>query len=140
MPSNDGAEAEKAFIERIMSQPNCWVERIRDAKDLRGINRGRAVGDFAKPSDFLVTQAGRLEYAEVKSTQNPRRFSFSQIEAAQKSAALKQAAINGPYNFYIFSYGTSKWYIMPCLTYAAALSHGDVSIKLEDLREWHLPT
>lgn len=133
---NDGTAAEEAFVKRIMRQPNSWVERVRDAKDLRGINRGRKVGDFAKPCDFLVTQKGLLSYAEVKSTLNPRRFPFSQVGEAQRSAALKQAAIGGPYRFYIFSYTHSKWYIMDCQVFAAAIERGDSSIKFEDLIEW----
>lgn len=136
MPRNDGTEAQDAFVKTVMAKPRTWVERFRDAKDLRGINGGRPVGDFAKPSDFLVTENGSLHYAEVKSTQNPRRFRFSQIEDGQRSAALKQAAIGGPYKFYIFSYGTSKWYLMDCQVYADAISQGKSSVLLEDLETW----
>lgn len=133
---NDGTAAQEAFVARVMKQPKAWVERFRDAKDLRGINGGRAVGDFAKPADFLVTEAGSMHLAEVKSTQNPRRFSFGQIEAYQHATALKQAAIGGPYTFYLFSFGTSKWYKMDCKTYAAYIESGAASIKLIDLPEW----
>lgn len=136
MPKNDGTEAQDAFVARILSQPHSWVERFRDAKDLRGINGGRAVGDFAKPSDFLVTQNGAHRYVEVKSTQNPRRFSFSQIEDGQRSMALKQAVIGGPYEFAIFSYGTGKWYIMDAATFSQAVNDNKASIKFEDLSEW----
>ena len=133
---NDGSAAQLAFVDRIMETPNSWVERFRDAKDLRGINGGRAVGDFAKPADFLVTQHGETFYSEVKSTSNARRFSFGQIESYQHATALKMAAVGGHYFFFIFSFGTSKWYILDCQTYAKAVSTGSASILLTDLIEW----
>ena len=133
---NDGSEAEEAFINRKMNRPGVVIERIRDAKDLRGINNGRAVGDFAKPSDFLVTEDGLLHYAEVKSCQGSVSFPFSNIKPGQKSAALRQAAVGCPYVFYIWSYGLEQWFLMPAKQFAEVRRAGKSSIKFKDLQEW----
>lgn len=137
---NDGREAQKAFVERILSLPNTVVERFYDQSDLRGLNRGRPVGDFPKPSDFLVTQAGAVGFAEVKSIQGSVSFPFGNIETGQRSAALRQAAAGAGhcYRFYIFSYGTGHWYIMDANQFAAAIKAEKKSIKLQELSKWEL--
>lgn len=138
MSSNDGKAAQDAFVARILAQPNTVVERFYDQSDLRGLNRGRAVGDFPKPSDFLVTQNGRLRYAEVKSIQGAVSFPFGNIETGQRSAALRQAAAGAGdcYHFYIFSYGTSEWYVMTADQFAEAIKAEKKSIKLQELKKW----
>lgn len=133
---NDGKEAEKAFIARMMATPGTVIERIYDASDLRGLNNGRPIADFKKPSDFLVTQHGLLSYREVKSVQSATSFPFANLEDGQRSAALRQAAVGGPYVFHIFSFGLGRWFLMPASTFAAAVEAGKSSIKFADLKEW----
>lgn len=132
---NDGKEAERAFLARL-SRPGVVVERIRDQSDLRGINGGRAVADFKKPADFLVTENGLLSYREVKSVQSSTSFPFSNIEDGQRSAALRQAAVGGPYFFHLFSYGLGKWFIMTAEKFRAVIDDGKSSVKFKDLPEW----
>jgi len=132
---NDGKSAEAAFLARL-DKPGVVVERFWDQRDLRGINNGRPVGDFPKPADFLVTENGLMHYAEVKSNENPTRFSFGDIRPKQRSTALKQAAVGGPYWFYIFSYALGQWFRMGAEQFAAAVTAGQKSIKYEELTPW----
>ena len=135
--TNDGKDAERAFLARIKRSPETVVERFWDQSDLRGINKGRAVADFAKPSDFLVTQDGNIHYAEVKSVQSATSFPFANLEAGQRSAALRQAAVGGDYRFYLFSYGLGEWFIMYADIFATALATGKSSVKFNALPRWN---
>lgn len=133
MAKNDGVAAEKAFESRIGAD---ILYRFPDKKALVGLNGGRKVGDFPKPSDYLVTKAGETWYAEVKSTQSATSFPFADIRPAQSAMALKQAAFNGRFTFYIFSYGLGQWFLMTEQQYAFAVSQGRKSIKFEELSAW----
>jgi hypothetical protein len=130
---NDGTDAEEAFEELIAADD---LYRFPDQKMLRGLNRGRPVGDFPKPSDYLVTKAGATWYAEVKSCQSPTSFPFADIRPSQKAKALKMAVVGGRYDFHIFSYGLGKWFRMSCEAFAAAVASGAKSIKFEELPIW----
>lgn len=132
---NDGKDAEDGFLSR-MKRPGVVVERFWDAQDLRGRNGGRAVGDFPKPSDFLVTEHGNIHYAEVKSTNDKTAFRFSQLEKGQRSAALRQAAAGGDYRIYVWSYQKTKWYVLSASRFAQTLEMGKASIKFEELDPW----
>lgn len=133
---NNGKEAEKAF-------ENHWeaighVERLRDKKDLMGLNKGLRIADFAKPSDFTVSSPFHgLHYAEVKSTVDPKRFSFKDIRPAQSAAAIREAKRGAKaYKFYIFSYALGKWFVMDCIDYVELLEGGRRSVLFEELVEW----
>lgn len=135
---NDGTAAEKAFVDKIEAMPDSHVERLRDAKDLVGLNGGRKVGDFPKPSDFLVVLNGLMHFAEVKSTDKVNRFPFSDIRPYQTRTALLMARIGGPYSFYIYSYGRGAWFVMSAKVYAAAVAEGRRSVTFEELTPWSL--
>ena len=135
MTKNNGKDAERAFLARL-KRPGVVVERIRDQGDLRALNRGRAVADFKKPADFLVTEDGVLSYREVKSVQSSTSFPFSNIEDGQRSAALRQAAVGGPYFFHLFSFGLGKWFIMSAQKFRDVIDSGKSSVKFKDLPEW----
>lgn len=122
----------------MRKRPGVVVERFWDQSDLRGRNGGRAVGDYPKPSDFLVTQNSQIEYAEVKSVQSATSFPFSNIERGQRSAALRQAMVGGPYQFYIFSFGLGAWFKMPAKQYSELLAAGRASAKFTELEPWTL--
>lgn len=131
--SNDGTAAEEAF-ERLIRADVLY--RFPDKKALVGLNGGRKVGDFPKPSDYLITKAGDTWYAEVKSCQSATSFPFADIRPSQKSMALRQAAVGGRYDFYIFSYGLGNWFLMSEEAFAAAVAAGAKSIKFEELPLW----
>lgn len=127
---NDGTAAEEAFEKLILADV---LYRFPDKKALTGLNGGRRVGDFPKPSDYLVTKSGETFYAEVKSVQSETSFPFADIRPSQSAMALKQSAFNGRYDFYIFSYGLGAWFLMSEDAYAFAVRHGRKSIKFEEL-------
>ena len=136
MASNDGKAAEAAFVahwERVGH-----VERFRDLRDLMGINKGKRIADFPKPSDFIVSAPGvPLHFAEVKSTMERDRFDFKCIRDGQ-SAAAQRSYLRGDrgYMFYIFSYPRGQWFIMTSEDYAHQLKMGRRSIKFEELKPW----
>lgn len=135
---NDGKDAEAFFF-------SYWnkighVERFRDQRDLRGLNGGKALKDFAKPADFIVSSfKHHLHYAEVKSTTDKVSFAFGKIQPGQ-SAAAKKAAASGAhdsYIFYIFSYPLGQWFIMSAQEYVETLNNGRRSVKFSELRTWN---
>lgn len=133
MARNDGTAAEKAFENLIRADV---LYRIPDQKALTGLNGGRRVADFRKPSDYLITKAGTTFYAEVKSCQSGVSFPFADIQPGQRSMALRQAAVGGRYDFYIFSFGKGMWFRMTETVFAAAIAAGAKSIKFGDLPLW----
>lgn len=132
---NTGKDAEKAFLAR-MNRAGVVVERFWDQADLRGLNGGRAVADFPKPSDFLITEDGNIHYAEVKSVQSATSFPFANIERGQRLASLRQVQVGGDYRFYLFSYGLGQWFLMHATQFAKALDEGKASLKFKDLTAW----
>ncbi|WP_037500548.1 hypothetical protein [Sphingomonas jaspsi] len=135
MASNDGTAAEKAFELRIGADD---LYRFPDKKALTGLNGGRKVGDFPKPSDYLVTKDQQTFYAEVKSVQSATSFPFADIRPSQRAAALKMARVGGRYDFYIFSYGLGEWFVMREQQFAALCADGAKSVKFKDLTPWTL--
>lgn len=134
---NDGKAAERAFFEYWDGHGH--IERLRDKKDLVGLNGGDfRIADFKKPSDFLVSdKATGLHYAEVKSTQHATTFHFGLIQDGQSKAALmSHTRGDGRYLFYIYSYGQHKWYIMTAAKYAESLAAKRRSVKFEELVQW----
>lgn len=134
---NDGKDAERAFVAHWESVGHC--QRLRDKKDLVGLNRGAPVADFAKPSDFIVSSPTiNLHFAEVKSTTDKTSFAFGKIQKGQSAAALKEARRGcGAYFFYIFSYPLGRWFLMGCKTYSQLIDSGVRSVKFKDLPEWY---
>lgn len=133
---NNGVAAEEAF-------ENHWkrvghLERFPDKKDLMGLNKGKRLADFPKPSDYIVSSPDRaLHYAEVKSTTHATRFAFGKIRPKQSSAALQSVARGDKnYVFYIFSYHLGRWFTMPATQYARILDTGARSVPFTELNEW----
>lgn len=133
MAKNDGTSAEAAFEQLIEADV---LYRMPDQKALTGLNGGRRVGDFPKPSDYIVTKAGETFYAEVKSVQSATSFPFDDIRPAQKSMALRQARVGGRYDFYIFSFGLGQWFCMPATQFAERVEAGAKSVKFKDIIPW----
>lgn len=135
---NNGKAAETAFFNHWEARGH--VERLRDKKDLMGLNKNMKLADFAKPSDFLVSANDvPLHYAEVKSTSNPRMFSFAKIQPAQSSAAKKEAMRGSQsYKFYIFSYELGQWFTMDATTYVMLLGRDRKSVFFEELTPWQI--
>lgn len=134
---NDGKQAERGFVS-MWEKHGAHIERLRDKKDLMGLNKGLRLADFQKPADFLVSAHDvPLHYAEVKSTTHPSRFSFSNIQSGQSAAALREAERGaGSYKFYVWSYAQRRWYVMDCFKYADAVAAGRRSVSFSELFPW----
>ena len=130
---NDGTEAQSIFEARMAAQSQTHVWRARDKKDLMGINRGRKVAAFPLPADYTVARQGVLFFAEVKSTSDPDRFSYSQLEPGQRSAAVISAACGTPYWIFIYSMLTRRWFQLSGEQYAADIKAGKKSRRFEEL-------
>jgi hypothetical protein len=133
---NDGTAAEQAFEAHWGKVGH--VQRFRDLKDLRGLNKGLRLKDFPKPADFVVSSPDvPLHYAEVKSTTSAVSFSFSNIQPGQSAAALMEASKgSGRYIFYIFSFPLGEWFCMTSIRYAKLSEQGVRSAKFEELPKW----
>lgn len=129
---NDGTFAQDDFIRRMEAQPQTFVWRMRDKKDLMGINRGRKVAAFPLPSDFLVGREGSLIFAEVKSTTGDR-FEYSNIQPGQRSASGISAKIGTPYWFFIYSLKLNQWFQLSGAQLHADIKAGKKSRKFEEL-------
>lgn len=133
MAKNDGSNSQKVFEEYWQVKPGAWVWRMRDMKDMMALNRGRKVGTFPIPADYVVGDDGRLFWAEVKSTQDKARFNYSQIEPGQRSAASISTKIGTPYFFFIHSLDRNQWFTLPASDFYADIKAGVKSRKFEDL-------
>jgi hypothetical protein len=129
--TNDGTYAQDEFV-RLMTRPGRHVWRLRDKKDLMGLNRGKKVAAFAVPSDFLVGEADRVYFAEVKSTVGDR-FEYSNVQPGQRSASGISAAIGSPYWFFIYSLKLEQWFQLPASQFHADIKAGKKSRSLQEL-------
>lgn len=112
------------------------VFRLRDKKDLMGLNKGRKVAAFALPSDFLVAEPGRVLFAEVKSLESKERFDYANIRPGQRSAASMCAAVGAPYMFYIHHIETDEWFQLSGAEFYADVKAGKKSRRLEELKHY----
>lgn len=129
---NDGKSAQDKFIE-AMESTGRWVHRFRDKKDMMALNRGKRVGTFANPADYLVGETGRYFLAEVKSTNNKTSFPYANIEPAQKAAAAHAVRVSSPFFFFIMDMNTEQWYILSAAEYISDVKAGKKSRPFKEL-------
>lgn len=114
MSRNSGKASEAAFVTRYRKLgKRCYVYRFRDMSDLFGMNGGKKFKLPPLPSDFLVVHNGAVQFAEVKSTQDPRAFRFSMLSKDQWAAAVKITAALGTYMIYVHNLLSDTWYKVP---------------------------
>lgn len=89
---------------------SCCCFRFSDTHDtFQG--RGHGVVLSKAPSDFIVTNFGRVFFAEVKSTENLRGTTkklFDQ-QAARRNQIL---TAGGDYEYFVYSEARDKWYVL----------------------------
>jgi hypothetical protein len=135
MRKNTGKSAEQKF-EALMKQQGAHVFRLRDSKDVNGLNKtkgGKRLAMFPCPADFLVAERDGMSLVEVKSTWNKDRFDYGDIRPAQRSAACICASLGSPYSFYIYSMELEKWFFLTAEVFADDLKAGKKSRKFEDM-------
>jgi hypothetical protein len=132
---NDGTFAQDDFINK-MTRPGRYVWRMRDKKDLMGLNRGRKVAAFALPSDFLVGEEGKVFFAEVKSTTGDR-FDYSNVQPGQRSASGISAKIRAPYWFFIYSVKRGQWFRLSAEQFHEDIKTGKKSRRFDELEPFN---
>lgn len=89
---------------------SCCCFRFSDTHDtFQG--RGHGVVLSKAPSDFIVTNFGRVFFAEVKSTENPKGTTkklFDQ-QAARRDQILHAG---GGYEYFVYCKAKDKWYVL----------------------------
>ena len=140
---NDGTKSQDIFVEKMegfFGAKNVFIYRLTDTKEIRGAIKasGGVAKGFAKatPSDFLVTVAGRMGYAEVKSTQNEHSFGFSCFTPGQWAGMKRQVAARGSYNVYVHRLNTDQWYVVSGEAILVSVNLGKKSLKWEDMETW----
>lgn len=132
---NTGVEAQDLFLERMKEMGN-YVFRLRDSKDVNGLNKSKGMGRVAMfpcPADFLVAGPDTLALVEIKSTWDETRFSYGDIRPAQRSAACICASLGSPYIFGIYSMFHKKWYQLTAEEFAADIKAGKKSRKFSEM-------
>lgn len=139
MSKNTGTLAQDEFEAFWEGQGKAaHLHRFRDNKDIRGLNRNKALAAFKQPSDYLLTHQGITAYAEVKSTDNARGFPFSQIATYQLGSAERVVTAGGRYDFYIRRLHPTQgqWFRLPA---SVVLDHDRRSLSWEDLQPFAFP-
>lgn len=131
--SNTGKESEallEAHFEALGKE--AYLERRIDLAHVRGLNPGvRGLRFPPMPSDYTLTERGKVSYAEVKSSTSRTSFSLSNIEPAQWAAARRVTLAGGDYWFFIHNKIEDVWFKVPAkflLTYT-----GKKSVKWQEL-------
>lgn len=130
---NTGVDAQDYF-EAWMKRLGYSVHRLRDKKDVVGLNRGKNVAMFPCPADFLIGQQGKYVLCEVKSTQEGR-FNYANIRPAQRQAACMAAVTDSPYWFYVLDMKTDKWYVLSAKQFADDMKAKKKSRNFKELEE-----
>jgi penicillin-binding protein-related factor A (putative recombinase) len=103
----------EAFWESLGKAAFC--KRVTDSAEIQGRNRHlkARVTVPKQGSDYIVTLNGRMFYAEVKSTSDPKAFRRSLITDVQLGTARRQCAAKGEYFFFVHRLPTDTWYMVP---------------------------
>lgn len=141
MTKNTGKLSEQIFDETFARMgKRAYVFKFTDASEATGMNK-RVVGIKAQPADRLLCVDGETCLAEVKSTVDPRKFSFSLLRPTQSAHAKMILAAGGRYDVFIHSLAHDRWYRV---SYAAIraqrdLGQGSMSWEMLSPLEWKLP-
>jgi penicillin-binding protein-related factor A (putative recombinase) len=110
--------------------------QFHDTRAAMGATGSRRVFTTAHPSDFLVTDEGVMFYAEVKSSENPVSFPFTNVKPSQWNAARQQVAAGGNYFFFLFSLSNKVWYRIPGSYLVPLKEQGIKSVKWAELLDF----
>lgn len=115
MTRNSGKSYEQDFEEFWHHQgKSVFLHRVTDQAEVVGRSDRRAgIRVKKQPSDYILTEGGRMMYAEVKSCSGLTSFPFSQFEDGQRAAMLRQTAAGGIYDVFVYSIAKMRWYRIP---------------------------
>ena len=86
-----------------------------------------------QPADYLLTECGALQFAEVKSSHNKTSFPFSDVQTLQWQMARKQQIAQGKYEFFILNMNHFIWFRVPARVLLNQKDAGFKSVKWSDL-------
>lgn len=131
---NDGKDSESLF-EGAMREAGCAIFRLRDKRDLHGLNR-RSVAAFGQPSDYVVVSPYGAALYEVKSSHEKTSFPLSCFTKAQLAAMSQCVACNVGYNYvvYIHNLNDNQWYCTNATRIIKTLKSNRKSIPWTDLK------
>jgi hypothetical protein len=109
---NDGTPSQQIFETKMARLgKRAHLIRLRDQKDLRGLNQGRAVKAFPQPADYTLTLDGVLYYAEVKSSIDEMRWAFK-FRPDQWACGKGMRAAGGGHLYLVLVHNVraNRWY------------------------------
>jgi penicillin-binding protein-related factor A (putative recombinase) len=133
MAKNTGKPSEASFESKLDALgKRAYYYRIKDAAAIRAITGVIGYADET-PSDYIIVINGTVEFAEVKSTVDPVRFTMSQMTKGQNAHGVRILAAGGGYNVYIHRLATDQWYCVALSVMQMFKAQGYSSLKWEDL-------
>lgn len=133
---NDGKKSEKLFEDHWKAKgKKVYVHRFVDTKQIKGRQNGQGFSQAA-PSDYLITNAGHMFYAEVKSCSDKISFSFSQFTPSQNACMVRQCAAHGVYMIYIHNLNTDEWFQVNAVEILDRKMLGVKSMKWTEMQRW----
>ena len=129
---NTGSASEQEFERRLKAKcgKRVFIYRVTDSKEVRGRTGLKTAFTKAQPSDYIVTQDGKMFYAEVKSSNSKTSFPFSQISTVQWASAKLQLMAMGHYYFFLHNVPADLWFKVPA---HVLLTHDKKSLKWSEL-------
>lgn len=124
--------AQKEF-ESYFQGKDYFVFEFHDARIAKGTGGSNRIFTTSHPSDYIVVANGHTFFAEVKSSQEPVSFPFSNIKKSQWSAAKRTVCAKGSYFFFLKNESTKVWYKVPAQVLIAVLDLGVKSIRWDTL-------
>jgi hypothetical protein len=133
---NDGRLAQREFEAYWEQQGKAaYLFRLTDAAEVAGMNAGRFSTVKKQPADYLLLDRGRLGFAEVKSTENPKGFRLSMLTEYQLGTMQRVTAAGGGYDVFVRRLGpAAAWYRVPAVAVLAAETRSLSWEQLEAMR------
>jgi penicillin-binding protein-related factor A (putative recombinase) len=125
-------DAEAEFISWFQTK-STYCFQFHDARQAKGAGGSNRIFTTSHPADFVVVDNGSMFYAEVKSSQEPISFPFSNVKKSQWNAAIRTTAAKGFYYFFLKSEYLNQWFRIPAVIMIGLYEDGVKSVRWEHL-------
>lgn len=133
MARNTGQSTQAEFEsiwQRLGKKAFCY--RVPDAAEVKG-RTGRIGFTRAAPSDYILVYDGSVEFAEVKSTFDDKRFSFHLLKKGQHAAARQVLRAGGEYVVFVQRLPDRTWFRIPYSQIEQVMKKGKASLTWLEL-------